>query len=254
MKISLKILISFFFSICLVSAQEKKSNLEVTYYLKLQSDSLNNNNFLETEMVLLCNNNTSSYFNPNLVNYYEYLDIQIKSATNPQEIANNYRPIPKIRHNVWKENNQIFITMPLGKYNYTYKSENISWKLLAETKKIENYVCNLAETKIDNNLFYAWYTPQIPIQEGPFKFKGLPGLILEIYNKNHTINISATKIEGKKIEIIKINNPLNVKLKNRDEYLAIRERFLKYPFEKNISKEIEKKRLEAISKINIFLD
>lgn len=254
MKKSFIILISFFFSFLLISAQENKSDLEVKYYIKIQSDSLDNKSFIQDEMVLICNNNISTYFNPDLVNYYKHLDNQIKSASNVQEIANNYRSIPKIRHNVWKENNQIIVTMPLGKYNYSYKSEKISWKLLAETKKIENYTCYLAETKIDGHFFYAWYTPQIPIQEGPFKFKGLPGLILEMCNKNRTIEIYATKIEGKKIEINKINNPLNITLKNRNEFLVIREKFLKYPFERNVSKEIEKKKIDAISKINVFLD
>lgn len=72
-----------------------------------------------------------------------------------------------------------------------------NWKLVNETKNIGTYTCFKAtfsetyetETITDNGelekvtkdrVTTVWYTPQIPISNGPEDFDGLPGLILEI--------------------------------------------------------------------------
>ena len=51
-----------------------------------------------------------------------------------------------------------------------------------ESKKINNFQCYKATTIFRGSKITAYYTPEIPIGSGPFKLKGLPGLILEAYN------------------------------------------------------------------------
>lgn len=70
------------------------------------------------------------------------------------------------------------------------------WKLIPnETKKIGNYLCNKAETEFRGSQIVAYYTTEIPINAGPWKFSGLPGLILEVREKDTTNNSwIATKI------------------------------------------------------------
>ena len=82
----------------------------------------------------------------------------------------------------------------------------------------------------------------------------IPGLILEIHNKNKTIEINATNIEMKKMEILKMRDAVNINLKDRAEFLLLRERYIKYPFDSNYSKEIVDRKLEQLRKINVFLD
>lgn len=58
----------------------------------------------------------------------------------------------------------------------------MKWKKLKEKKEILGYNCKSATTTFRGRTYKAFYTEQIPISEGPFKFGGLPGLILEIYS------------------------------------------------------------------------
>lgn len=58
-----------------------------------------------------------------------------------------------------------------------------TWNLIkGETKKIGGFVCHKATTQFRGSKIVAWYTPKISIPFGPWKLKGLPGLILELYN------------------------------------------------------------------------
>lgn len=57
----------------------------------------------------------------------------------------------------------------------------MNWELVPEqTKEIQGYLCKKAKLKYRGSEFTAYYTPDILINFGPWKFSGLPGLILEI--------------------------------------------------------------------------
>ena len=54
----------------------------------------------------------------------------------------------------------------------------MKWELLEEKKKIGNYNCEKAKTVFRGRMYEVWYTPEIPLSSGPWKFNGLPGLVL----------------------------------------------------------------------------
>ncbi len=41
----------------------------------------------------------------------------------------------------------------------------------------------------------AWYTTEIPINDGPYKFFGLPGLIIKLYDEKEHYVFEMTKLE-----------------------------------------------------------
>lgn len=99
------------------------------------------------------------------------------------------------------------------------------WELTGETKNIGNYTCYKATKKREEThssfsmtdgekeetkktitiKTVAWYTPQIPVSNGPEMFWGLPGLILEIQNGKKTI--VCTEIVINPSEKINIKEP-----------------------------------------------
>lgn len=53
------------------------------------------------------------------------------------------------------------------------------WELTDSVKNILGYECQMAKTRFHGRMWIAWFTPNVPMQEGPWKLTGLPGLILE---------------------------------------------------------------------------
>ncbi|TXD83897.1 GLPGLI family protein [Subsaximicrobium wynnwilliamsii] len=84
--------------------------------------------------------------------------------------------------------------------------ESIKWELTKDSKKIGDYNCYKATTtkKVRNSRgvfehkVTAWYTPEIPISIGPKGYHGLPGLVLELREKNKVYvakNINLNNLE-----------------------------------------------------------
>lgn len=82
------------------------------------------------------------------------------------------------------------------KYMITEDLPEMNWKLSKEKefKTINQFVCNKATLTFRGRSYIAWYTPYIALPFGPWKFYGLPGLILEVYDIDNNYHWTATKI------------------------------------------------------------
>lgn len=75
--------------------------------------------------------------------------------------------------------NENYINIKNGYYSFK-TTDKINWTVSDETKKVENYTLQKATTKFGGRNWTAWFCKDIPINEGPFKLRGLPGLIFEL--------------------------------------------------------------------------
>lgn len=103
-------------------------------------------------------------------------------------------------------------------------NEKITWNITKESKIINGYQCFKAVAnilKIANlkkgatNKVTAWFCPEIPINYGPLKYNGLPGLILEI----ETNAIYKSKLVA--TEIIINDNSIKLKKELRGKKMSI---------------------------------
>lgn len=79
---------------------------------------------------------------------------------------------------------------------YSYEEDRrINWKVLPETSQIEEYKVQKAETDFGGRKWYAWFTTDVPVMDGPYKFSGLPGLIvkLEDTDGHYTFDLKETR-------------------------------------------------------------
>ena len=132
-----------------------------------------------------------------------------------------------------KKTNQMEVNVKLTDHNTYRYIESIPkqvWKILNQRKQILNYSCQAATTTYLGRTYTAWFAPAIPIHEGPWKFSGLPGLILDVSDsRGHyvfkCIGLERPKqqefIEKYKIKFVDTNRKkLNSYIKNLHENFA----------------------------------
>lgn len=86
----------------------------------------------------------------------------------------------------------------------TTDPRKIKWTITSETETINKYKVQKAYTKFGGRSWTAWFTTDISIAEGPYKFKGLPGLIIKIFDAEQDYVFEL-------IQIQKLNNLYNFK-------------------------------------------
>ncbi|REC46472.1 GLPGLI family protein [Chryseobacterium pennipullorum] len=94
--------------------------------------------------------------------------------------------------------NENYINIKQGYYSFR-TTDKLNWTISDETKKTEGYTLQKATTRFGGRNWTAWFCKDLPFNEGPFKFRGLPGLIFEISDakKNFIYNlIKSQKIPG----------------------------------------------------------
>lgn len=70
-------------------------------------------------------------------------------------------------------------------YRYEEPMPQMDWTIRNEYKTIWEYKCQKATCNFRGRTYEAWFTTEIPVSDGPWKFQGLPGLILEVYDTRH---------------------------------------------------------------------
>lgn len=80
-------------------------------------------------------------------------------------------------------------------YQYSEPYPTMKWTLQQETETICEHKCQKATCHWRGRDFIAWFTKDIPVRKGPWKFGGLPGLILKVYDTNRFYTFEAIGIE-----------------------------------------------------------
>ncbi len=87
------------------------------------------------------------------------------------------------------------------------------WNLSQEKKNVKNLSLQKAITTWGGRNWTAWFAEEIPFQEGPYKFHGLPGLIVEIYDdkKNYHFElVRSEKIKEEENQFIEMSEKLGI--------------------------------------------
>ncbi len=88
----------------------------------------------------------------------------------------------------------------------------MDWKILPDKKKIDKFEVQKATLDFGGRTWTAWFSQDFPFQDGPYKFRGLPGLILEMEDSTgtHIFKFAGSKKfdEVEKIEKKEISAPV----------------------------------------------
>jgi len=80
-------------------------------------------------------------------------------------------------------------------------NEELDWKILPEKNTIGTFNVQKATVNYGGRNWTAWFTTEIPIQNGPYIFYGLPGLIIKISDaeNNFIFNLTEIKDSGQEV-------------------------------------------------------
>ena len=171
MKLYLSLLCILCFA--LFSAQNK----EFTYEYQFISDSANRGNISTEIMILNVDQDKSYYYS--LKKYISDSTINAESKKGLMVMPILYN-IAEIDIKDLKNNKVSFETIiAFSKYTVSQKVD-LKWNLSNEFDEILNYKVQRATTEFGGRTWVTWFAKDIPIQDGPYKFHGLPGLILKI--------------------------------------------------------------------------
>lgn len=158
------------------------------YVVTYRPDSTNTAKRVEN-MVLDMSPSSSCFYNAISARNDSLINTVTMSSTHQylQSVLDVFSNTPKqsMSYTIFKDylkNTSNYIQEIRSKYFESLnKTSDFKWKLyIVDTATIAGYHCQKATTTYAGRFYTAWYTKQLPIADGPYKFGGLPGLIIQI--------------------------------------------------------------------------
>ena len=154
-------------------------NQQFIYEYKYISDSTQKQNIENEIMILSIGKEKSEYFSQSAYAVDSVLSENFKRGINsmpPNKIITYTRVIKK---NSSYDNLDFFENIDNKRYNINQEI-HLQWELSNETLLILNFKAQKATTQYGGRKWIAWFCKEIPIPNGPYKFGGLPGLIVKL--------------------------------------------------------------------------
>lgn len=227
----------FLFCLYVLLAFKPVSTYRVKYQLTYYPDSTNlKGKAAETFYLYLPTNGQSFYASENLLKRDSISQLLKRGALTEADIMADSRNRFQTRFaqfvikNYQQQSIRCFETIGVLPYTYTIKN-TLQWAITTQTDTVAGYPCVKATTKFGGRDYEAWFTPAIPISDGPFVFSGLPGLIVKLNDvKNHYTFMlqSFVSYTGKITEIptYRTQQPISI---DRAKAFALREDCRKDP-------------------------
>lgn len=194
------------------------------YDLKVLKDTLSTN-YSEFQVAVEISPEQKKFYD-----LYEYKNDSIHGSNTRLSLGFDQRLI-KDR----KSDNALELHKINGGYFSIKQKDIIIWKIHKETKKISDYAVQKATCIFGGRKWTAWFTREIPINEGPYKFGGLPGMILEVadsanhyqYRISRIIKLAESSKTNNILETDYGNKPFNI---NLDQYKKLYLDYFADPF------------------------
>lgn len=194
-----------FFSANALKAQPNVTIGKVQYEIQIKNKTtLVEMNFSPTSYIY-------RYINPLAIptqrKNYTSIDDSLKDEMNRKRINESLAKIPVQQWYGTIANNVItYSTFDNKQKMYCIRDtiHSLHWELTPDTATINGLFCQKAISKIPFGEYVAWYAPSIPVSAAPFSFRGLPGLLIKVYNSVSNSTTSMTYLEWPSKTIIPI--------------------------------------------------
>lgn len=197
MKLYKSLSFALLFLVAFASAQTSANRFfyELTYKPKQKVDSLQ-----KAVAILDVSDKKSIYKDYLTVSQDSLIKIEVDKMMKAgmfKDISKSFQQ-PKFAFKIIKEYPSMKVTFSERMLNsvFGYTEEpKFNWQITNEKQKIGDYEAQKATTEYGGRKWTAWFTEAIPFPDGPYKFSGLPGLIVKIEDadKNYSWELKGNK-------------------------------------------------------------
>ncbi|NRS91046.1 GLPGLI family protein [Chryseobacterium sp. 16F] len=181
------------------------------YSYKYLPDSTKIDSILTEETILEIFKDHSEFVSNSTVKYDSAMISAAKNNKGPETVTLTKG---NFKNNVYKSRNLQYSIEFVGIQPYKVVQKPIvNWKLTNETKTIQKYICQKATLEFGGRIWEAWFTQEIPFQDGPYIFSNLPGLIIEMNDSKKHYSFILTE---------------NFKTDNTESYISDKQFFKSY--------------------------
>lgn len=230
--------------LCLVAISanaQTKADIEVSYTMTSPNMRTGKLGDSTHQYILLANSSQSKFYSPRT----EQIDslcstpdgeAKFKEMQRAAALAGNFDDIPRRDGSMYVVKSTVANVMKVcdtaGMEQYVVEEpiENIDWTIVEDSvKKVLGYDCIMATADYHGRKWTAWFTPEIPLQAGPWKLAGLPGLILEADADNGVYSFVATGIQNTTRQISQVYLADRYEKVSRKDLLKAQRSFLDNP-------------------------
>jgi GLPGLI family protein len=160
---------------------------KIRYWVQTQSDSTDYKSSDAERFVLdVGKNNTSIYYSEGSFDRDSIISQQLQKPITSINLMG--MPKSKYSYTIIKSRNSEFIktkyidVIQKNKFSFL-ENLKLKWAISNQKELVNNIPCTLAILNFGGRKWTAWFAHSIPIQEGPYKFGGLPGLIVKLQDE-----------------------------------------------------------------------
>lgn len=154
---------------------------KVTYSLKYKFHPDQRDAYNDTRIVQIGKRSVKDY--SDIINYFDSLATEQvrRGAESYSNVSGNPWPLEIIRPIRGEKADLKYRLSTSAFFVYPDSVPSLEWNFsYEETDSIMGYDCRKAAAEFAGRNYTAWFTPEIPLPFGPYKFGGLPGLILKL--------------------------------------------------------------------------
>jgi len=174
------------------------ANMRISYSLEFVPDSTESQKKWKDSKILLIGDKIQHF-------YSKYSRMQDSVATQAKQAYRPYSPPTgecAERYDIYYNYPEDKLTVidnitifQMHVFNEDLPITKLEWNITSETKTILNHLCYKASSNFRGRKWEAWFTMEIPINAGPWKLRGLPGLILKASDERNHYVFECTGIE-----------------------------------------------------------
>lgn len=225
--------------VAIATIAQEKADIEISYTAS-RVNLRDGSNLTPNQYILLANAKESKFYSP-MTEYLDSLqstpegDARYKEMARGAYLGGKLDEMPRrdgsyyIFKNLNGNKMMYYDVNGVEKYCYEEEIPQIEWELTDSNKTILGYECQMATGNLHGRKWKVWFTPEVPVMNGPWKFSGLPGLILEATDDSGLYNFTATGIQQTGRLMMPMYSADDYEKISRIEFLKAKRQFIDNP-------------------------